>query len=180
MRLASQPQRRQRREKSIRIADAGQSMEGSTLAQRFGRTALIGFIQTMEVAGLQVHRKAWHDGWPIRRNHAIADHGIDGRQTRQGFAQGAERQAPAIADTAGVKHRQFDIAPQRVVLQAIVAHEYVDLRVLLEQSLPAARSLSDRMTSLWSGTPSITPTWHTPHSPRLQSYMGSQPASSST
>ena len=133
MRLAGQPPRRQRREKSIRIADAGQSMEGSTLAQRFGRTALIGFIQTMEVAGLQVHRKAWHDGWPIRRNHAIADHGIDARQTRQGFAQGPQRQAPAIADTAGVKHRQFDIAPQRIVLQTIVTKHDIDFRMSRQQ-----------------------------------------------
>ncbi len=64
----------------------------------------------MEVAGLQVHRKAWHDGWPIRRDHAIADHGIDAspdatRVRAGGRAAGASHCRHRGRQTPPVRHR---------------------------------------------------------------------------
>lgn len=45
------------------------------------------------------------------------------------LSQRAGRQQPAIADAAVVKGRNFDVALQRIVLQAIVANHHAGLGV---------------------------------------------------
>ena len=45
------------------------------------------------------------------------------------LAQRSGRQQPAIAHAPVIKHGNFDVARQRIVLQAVVAHHHVGCRV---------------------------------------------------
>jgi hypothetical protein len=59
----------------------------------------------------------------------VQHHRIDARQARDRFTQRTGRQQPAVAEAARVDHRDLEVAPQRVMLQAVVEHQHVALRM---------------------------------------------------
>ena len=65
---------------------------------------------------------------------AVHDHRIDLAQARDGLAQRPRGQRQPVAEAPlAVDHRDLDVARERVVLQAVVAHEHVDLGMRFEQ-----------------------------------------------
>src|SRR5690606_21233487 len=85
-----------------------------------------------QAVGHQLHAGAWRS--VIRQWHrpptAVIDHNkVDFSQPGRWLAQWARRQQPAVAETAGtVDHGNLDVTRQRIMLQAVIAQDYIRLQ----------------------------------------------------
>src|SRR5450432_1458274 len=122
-------------EEARRIADPRDGGHGapSRRERELLRRELLVAREREEALAPERHREL-----PRRRDRvrpaAVHHGGIDFPQPRHGLAQRTRGKHEAVAETPlAVDHRQLDIARERVVLQAIVAHQHVDLGMRLEK-----------------------------------------------
>ena len=97
-------------------------------------TASARLDEIMESGTLQAHPENLESG---SRKHCgrvtVENHRIDPRHALQRLAQRACGQAPAVQYTARIEHGNFDVARQSIVLQSIVAEDYVAVRMRRNQ-----------------------------------------------
>ena len=132
MRRELQAEPAQGTKESPRIADPGHRMELPPDQRRSGTTSRR-IAQRVKIAGFEHHVEGGQRGRQRQIDSAVADHRIDRIQPRQRFAQRAQRQTPAVTGGAAIEDRQFDVAGQLVMLQAVVAEHNINFRMRGQQ-----------------------------------------------
>ena len=156
MRRRIDPERAQLGEKTSGVSDAGNGVHTNARAPRCAACKASECarclrhqrcIHTAECAGIRVIRNA-----PLPTSVLIGignecNHGVDASQSLRSFAQRSGGKRPAIAKAArGVDDRDLHIAPQRVMLQAVVADDDVARRMRGEQRTRRGDAIARRPT----------------------------------
>jgi hypothetical protein len=133
-RFEREPEVVQVHEETCGIADAGDRHEPHRL-EGLGRLDTAGIQEVAKLRTAQRHGESRHIGrQPRYRLLAIQDYGVDFAQARQRLAQGSGGQRQSIAETAcGIHNGDLYVALERMVLQAVVTQQRVDLGMRLEQ-----------------------------------------------
>src|SRR5258706_310937 len=130
-------------EKALRVADAGDGdhRAAANREREFLRACLLVARERVKAPPAEAHRELARRGNLVGMP-AVHHRRVDAAQPRNRLAQRAGGQQKPVAETPlADDHRELDISRERIVLQAVVAHQHVHFGVRLEERARGGRAI---------------------------------------